>query len=365
MVTSVPSSFPKHPTLGIPLSPKNRKLAEQFAAEQGPDQAQRVYRNALAVQAVHVYLEMMGIPTSLATSHSWSFLARKAGPWADLHLPGLGRLECCAIGPEDLHCPIPPEIVGNRIGYVVVRLTEDGREGRLLGFIPTVTPPVLGLGQLQPLDALLDRTDTTVALLDWIKGLVGSSWETVQHLTEQRSPTLAFRTKQVTGVNVDHLAEVQKLTQQFRASSGLSVSSGTLVEQLVEVIDQAKDEETLWKAVDILWNLEPEHAAAGVRRVMDLGVHMQGQDLALMIGVLQRPQERLAMLARVYPLGTQPYIPEGLTMDLVGPKGEVLLAARARTHDDYMQIKLSAEQGDSFSLRLGLGESVICEHFVI
>lgn len=357
----------QHASITIPLAPKNRARAEQIAAQYPhPEQAEQAYLNTLAVEAVKTYLDMMDIPFRLEASYSSNPLAHAFGDVADLYLPGRGRLECRPMPPKDLHCHVPEETWSDRLGYIVTQISDDRREGKILGFVPQVDVPLLSLNRLQSLDAFLEHLDTSVCLVDWVKDIIPTTWETIQSLTQRCSPALAFRTTKVRGIDGDRLEDIEQITQQFRVCEGMSVTLGKtpLSEQLSEVVHHAKDAETRWKASDLLWKLDPRNPAAGLRRALDLGLHIAGLEVALMMATLERPDGKLDILLRTYPMGAHPFLPQGLQLDLIDDQAQVCLSAQARSHDDYMQMKLTAESGDRFSLKITLGEASLTEHFL-
>lgn len=141
----------------LPIPQRNRRLAQRFAQHQPTDEkAEQVFNNTLAVLVVYDFLQLLGIETDLLNSDSWNSVVRLVANRADLLIPHLGKLECRAVKMGSKTCPIPMEVWSGRIGYVIVELDEQFKEGKLLGFIEQVKGTEIPLCQLQPLDALLD-----------------------------------------------------------------------------------------------------------------------------------------------------------------------------------------------------------------
>ncbi|NJN75839.1 MAG: DUF1822 family protein, partial [Synechococcaceae cyanobacterium RL_1_2] len=91
------------------------------------------------------------------SAHPWLY---QSDDIADLYLPTLGRVECRPIAVQDVAVAIPPETWCDRLGYVVVQISDDLSTGTLMGFLPTATATMVLLKQLQPIDEIF----TAIAL---------------------------------------------------------------------------------------------------------------------------------------------------------------------------------------------------------
>lgn len=396
-------------TTVVPIADSDRQTALSFAQQQPThEKATQVYRNTLAVLTVKHCLDRLDIPTELTASDCWNPFSRLAMDVADLHVTGLGRLECCPISQKEPCCYVSPDSLEDRIGYLVIQLDQPYQEATILGFSPSAnsgpahqpvtrfrrrlsfSPSVsserLLLQQLQPLEALLihlewlqqaPHSQQQTHLSQWLHNLAeigDSAWQTIEALMEQlHQPTFAFRNQ---GIAPD-TPDLQRLVEQLYASqrfsyprSGIPSDPNTKA-ALVQLIQSTSDEETRWKAAEILWTIDPGHPATGVRRVLDLGLLLAGQRLVLMIAVLQSDSaatlepRRLSILTRVYPLAEQGYLPAGLQLAVLGQDGHLGLETEARERDNYIQLKLRGEFGEQFSIRLCLEEDVIVESFMI
>lgn len=149
-------------SIRVPITTAFRAQAQAFANEQPlPEKAAQVYRNTLAVLAMREYLQWQDYDTDLTQSDSWNAATRTCGDVADLMIAGLGRIECRPVETGDLtSLPLPPEVWHNRIGYVLVQLSEDFREAVLLGFVRPFDPEdpleAVSVAELESLDALMD-----------------------------------------------------------------------------------------------------------------------------------------------------------------------------------------------------------------
>jgi hypothetical protein len=84
-----------------------------------------------------------------------------------------------------------------------------------------------------------------------------------------------------------------------------------------------------------------------------------------MVAVLPKPDRSMAILLRVYPMGSKLHLPPGLQLIGLDEAGNSFSEVQAREQDNYIQFKFTAELGDRFSLRVALDDASITESFVI
>ncbi|MGH8001407.1 MAG: DUF1822 family protein, partial [Brasilonema sp.] len=142
-------------------------------------------------------------------------------------------------------------------------------------------------------------------------------------------------------------------------------SPSQFTDVLVNLLQTTQDEEIRWTLAEILWTIDPQHPATKTRRVLDLGMQLAGYAVALMVAILQKPDNTVAVLLRVYPMGNQRYLPPGLQLAGLYENGKPFLEVQARELDDYIQLKFSAEFGEQFSVRVALENAMITENFLI
>ncbi|NMG06211.1 DUF1822 family protein [Brasilonema sp. UFV-L1] len=366
-------------TISIPIPLKAQQTALEFAQEQPTSQkASQVYLNTLAVQVVNTYLQMLDIPTDLEASYSWNKIGRLCADVADLQVIGIGRLECRTIKTSEQTCSIPAEVWDDRIGYVIVQLDQGCKEGKILGFVPTITSSVIHITQLQSLQALVEHLhekSQVVRLRQWLEGIYEARWETIEELSHRSSPALAFRSKRVKGVELDTPEKIRQVISQLYARQHkgdrsqlqpFEVSSPSqFTDVLVNLLQTTQDEEIRWTLAEILWTIAPHHPVTKARRILDLGMQLAGYAVALMVAILQKPDNTVAVLLRVYPIGNQRYLPPGLQLAGLYENGNPFLEVQARELDDYIQLKFSAEFGEQFSVRVTLENAMITENFLI
>lgn len=277
--------------------------------------------NTLAVFAVNNYLQMMGIPTDLASSDSWNPIVRLCANVADLEVIGLGRLECRAIATSEQTCYVPPEVWEDRIGYVVVQLDEARGESKMLGFAKQAIREHIPIERLQPLENLLLHLNqlsiaksTVTDLSRWLKNTFESGWQTVESVLNPAAD-LAF---------------------SFRKAD--------------------RDDKTDF-------NLAGDRARRA--KLIDLGMQLAGHSVALVVELRPESPQKTGILLQLHPTGNQLYLPPLLQLIVLDELGAIFLEAKARRADNYIQLQFSGSVGERFSVKVALGEVSITEHFVI
>lgn len=318
--------------LTLPLPQAARQLAQQFASQQPtPTKAEQVHQNTLAVWVVNDYLQMMGIDTALERGDSWNAIARLAADVADLEVVGAGRLECRPIQDLSTPCPVPPEVWGDRIGYVAVQIDESRREASILGFTPTLESsnagPTLHLNRLQPPEDLMDHLDrllrplvsTTLAragagltrLGDWLQGAIDTGWSAVD----------AF-------LSADQLSSAYA----FRQLSNAAVRRAKLVD------------------VGVLLPLVIELSPGTGQSIEQTAGQTAGQS---------------DICVQLYPSPGTTSLPENTHLRIVDESGRVFLEAQSTTLEDYLQLRFSGVSGETFQVQVAMGDATATEAFLI
>ncbi|GAB4366054.1 MAG: hypothetical protein Kow00121_03100 [Elainellaceae cyanobacterium] len=158
------------------------------------------------------------------------------------------------------------------------------------------------------------------------------------------------------------------------ASTSLADSVHLSLQQAKTKLSQWLDgaiEET-WQAIDALIN--PSAALAlgtrslelNVRRgkILDLGVQLGSQSVALLITVIPETENKLGILVQLHPTREAKILPPYLKLTLLSKLGKVLQEVESRQHDSYIQLKsFKGEPGKHFSLEISSGSTRIREHF--
>jgi hypothetical protein len=301
-----------------------RRIAKQFALEQPNRQkAEQVFFNTLAVCVVHDYLQWMGISTEINAGYSWNTIARLGSDVADLQVTGLGVLECRPIRENQQICRIPPEVWGDRIGYVVVQIEDSLKAANILGFINRIESEYIPLSQLQPVETLLttlsalrrnaiasstasSTTSYTNFLSQWWQGIFGEDWQDLAAIFGS-----------------------QNIAYNFRASP----------QDKKEEIERAK--------------------------LIDLQMQLGSQMVVLLVA-LTPESDNIAVRVRLYPPDGEIYLPSNLRLALLSTSGDILQEVRSRRQDNYIQLaRFTGEKGERFSIQVALENATIAENFEI
>ncbi|HEY9631772.1 MAG TPA: DUF1822 family protein [Coleofasciculaceae cyanobacterium] len=296
-------------TFTVSLTLIAHQIAQQFHERQSnPQKAKQVYLNTLAVYAVNYYLNCLGIETEIEASDSWNPVMQTLANTADLAVKDLGKLECRPLLPHSKVCDVPPEVLEERIGYVVVRLDQSLTEATLLGFVPTVTTEELPLNQLKSLEDLLEHLSQPhpqsvkepIQLRQWLQNLFSKGWETMEALLEPPQAELGFSFRNPTGVQRGKLLDLERV----------------------------------------------------------------GEKVALFVGLKPATQSEMDISIEVYPTGGQIYLPQDLQLMVLDDEGKAVMQAQARS-TKTIQLKFSGELGESFGVKIALGDVSITEAFLI
>ncbi|MFH7026774.1 MAG: DUF1822 family protein [Heteroscytonema crispum UTEX LB 1556] len=221
-----------------------------------------------------------------------------------------------------------------------------------------------------------------ICLSNWLQNIFDAGWIALSDFLDTQAPSLAiaFRSgensEQVNPNSEEIAALINQLSseknefQLRRAAKRLGdIAKGNneAILALINLLRNIQDDETLWTVVESLWQIDPGNPAAGVRRVklIDLGMQVAGQTVALAVGIIQKSNNQIGVMLRVYPTGNEPYLPSNLKLILLDDSGKNLREVTARKTDVYIQLKLNGQPGEQFSVRVALQAASITEDFSI
>jgi hypothetical protein len=369
-------------TITLPITEAERQIALNFSQPQHSKQKQQqVYLNTLAVLVVQNYLKILEIDTQLESSYSWNPIYRFSMDTADLKIIDhkvnqSGHLECRPVKAEAQFAEVPAEVWDERIGYMFVQFDAEYHQGTLLGFLPEVSDEQIPLTQIEALPTFLDflyqPAINWVRLNDWFEHIFSTGWQAVEEVINNKAnnPQLAFR---FANIHRDKSKWLQHQLSELKIRSN-PYSEGSIpikenpIPALVQIIQTTDSEETRWKAAEMLWEIEPTHPAAGARRIIDLAMRLGGNPVALMVALLQKPDYTVAILLRVYPLGSNDFLPAGLKLavsDFGNSNSAAEVQSRFQPLDNYIQLKLTAISREKFTVKVSLDKANFIEHFVI
>jgi Protein of unknown function (DUF1822) len=221
-------------------------------------------------------------------------------------------------------------------------------------------------------------------LSQWLENVFEEGWQTIEQLFGAGEPSFAYayalRSRDAKADNSETISQLIRLLydsqDEYRRKQAAQklgeIGAGNSEElaALIHLVQTAQDEETRWAAADSLWRLDPNNVTAGIRKVKDLGMQIREQAVALMVAVLPKPDQTIAVLLRVYPMRNQEYLPSHLALLVLDEAGNTFLETEAREPgqggpDNYIQLKFSGSRGEQFSVRVSLGEAGITEEFAL
>ena len=121
-----------------------------------------------------------------------------------------------------------------------------------------------------------------------------------------------------------------------------------------------------WQTVESIWGGE-QNNFAGVKRgkYIDLGIRLDGRDVALIVTIKPEEYETIGILLQVHSTTDNTYLPDNLQLRLLDNDGNILDEVTARSADNLIQINLERELGEEFSVQVTLGDICVTEDFVI
>jgi hypothetical protein len=288
-------------------------LAYQFAAAHAdrPRKAAQVYRNTLCVCAVYDYLSKQGLEADLESSDSWTALDQSLSDVADLHLTGLGAVECRPVLPQAETLEIA-EFWADRLAYIAVQLDHDGAEAtqaRILGFVTDPQQEKIPLTELRSPQELLKllaprETPTPARLSQWLQNVFDAGWEAIDQVLNPSDRSYAYA---------------------FRDQSN--------------PIRRAK--------------------------LLDLGVRLGEVSVALLIGLEPRSDNKVWVRVQLHPVGADTHLPSSLKVTLQSSGGNAIQEESSRTDDFMLQLRgFAVPVGKEFQVQVSYGEGRVTERFI-
>jgi Protein of unknown function (DUF1822) len=216
-----------------------------------------------------------------------------------------------------------------------------------------------------------------VNLSQWFENIVETGWQTVEEILDQlatQEPRLVstdrFGETQVgSATAIDDLIERSQTSQDeftrleaAQILARLDPGNQQAIATFLELLHNAQNNEIRRQAAVDLGKINPEHPEAGIRRakLVDLGLYR------VIIAVTLMPlATKVNVHLRVYPTGNQPFVPPLLQLMVLDESGRIFLETRSQEGDDYIQLELTGDKGDRFSVKAALGETSITDHFII
>lgn len=317
-----------------------RKIKDMMAATAGD-----TYRRSLATRVIQYYLRLIDVPHRLETSPS--------GP--RLHITELGGyLACCAVLPGADKCEISAvDRENNCKGYLFVEMAAPYYTAQVLGFIPVVTVNELPLSYLQPLSAFVEALEKSsqaaphIRVSDWAKGLTDGWWG-LKDLPPALQPAA------VRPATAMRSAPAHPF--QPTAAQGADAANA-----LIEILATTPDDVVRWQAAEQLIQLADEPTQKQdiqlpAMRIKPLADALNGLCVALLVGIVTKPDGTFLVGCRLYATGSLSALPDDLILQGVEEsaaeevEGCTFCELTPKTHGDPLEYLFTAESGDCFSL---------------
>lgn len=223
----------------------------------------------------------------------------------------------------------------------------------------------------------IPNTLTPITLTHWLQKIHPPEWQIPTQTLKLAVATRSVNHREYTISTIDEISTLIKQLSLLRDEyqkrsiakrlSEIGKDNQNAIQALINLLQTTQDDETLWTAVESLWQIDPGNSAVGVRRVklIDLGIELAGEGIALAIALIPKINNRFGILLQVYPTGREIYLPPQLKLALLDTTGKVLKKVTAQLADLFIQIKFSGELGEAFSVKICIGEAETTEHFII
>jgi Protein of unknown function (DUF1822) len=311
-------------SIELPITQEILQIANNLASQQpNPAKAERSRLNAIAVGIVKNYLEMLDIPTDLRASDSQSAWIAMAGDFADLVLPGRGKLECRPVKAGEDTCYCPMESWVDRVGYVAVILDEATATATIAGFLPSVGKQHIPLQFFQSNEILLkhlaqlNQPPMIHQLSQWMGDFIQTGWQATEALINEAATEVAFA---------------------LRDSGKLVMAGG--MRDCVRRSKVIHFDEVDEDAVVLTIGLFPQSSSGDNPNTQDMSVS-------------------------ITPLNQQDNLPEGIRLVVLEQDGSVLEDISANAEDNFIRFAFAGESGERFGLRVVLQDAKVTEEFQV
>ncbi|MBO3463369.1 DUF1822 family protein [Aetokthonos hydrillicola Thurmond2011] len=295
----------------VPIGKDAHYIAKAFAREQKTQaKKKQVYLNTLAVYAVHTYLGWIEIESDLEQGDSFQPGIRGLLNVADLVLPGIGRLECYPILPNEELYPLSVEARYDRIGCVAVQFTQHLDQVELLGFIPA--EPAIELPENIRL-AELGSLDNLIAHIDWIES--GKIVQLRQWLRETYEP------------GWQEPARLISVTR-FRDST---------------------------------------YYGQSINRAKQIDYEFDEQPVALLVQLTSTTTEDFKICVRLCPTisSYSNCLPKGIQLLVIDDNDMICMQRQVEEVDSWVEHEFTGKPGEQFSIRIVLKNLIFSENFMI
>lgn len=406
----------------IYLEPEHFERAVEISSQiTNENHRWKTYLSVLALCSFEEWLNQQASDILISTNYSSILQHQCTTESTALSYLKLGEFDVCLIVSESVADEIiflprnaieSPELIAHF--YVVIEILEEQEEAIIQGclrydklinhqsltliddnyqlplylFNTEINHLLLAPRLLSPTAIIPKIENNIIKLNNWLQNTFETTWLAIEELldTALLSRTIVWQqafyrsdednTEQIYSTSdqiQELLNQIANNTNEFQLQKAIkrlgviARGNNTAILTLINLLETTQDDEILWTTAESLWQISPGVTSAGVRRVklIDLGMQVAGRTVALAVAIIQKLNGQFGVLLRVYPTHGEPYLPARLKLILLDNTGEILHEAVARTVDNYIQIKLSGNTGETFSVRIVFESSCITEDFEI
>ncbi|MBD2681533.1 DUF1822 family protein [Nostoc paludosum FACHB-159] len=324
-----------------PISTVARRLAEKWSREQAtPEKSQQVLLNTLSVSFVNFYLECMEFETDLEASDSWNLVKQTLMDVADLLITNLGKLECRPVLENAQFVYVPPKVQSNRIGYVVVEISESFQSAKLLGFVKEVSIDNFPINQLQPLENFLN------------------------YLEFLELQTTKFKSQKLDSSNQNLVSSSQNLDSSSQNVANLKRWLENIFESSWSTIESIFLTEPAWQFRSTEKGLKNSVERA---KLIDFGIKANRESVGIVVKVSHDESnfDDMKIIVELHPTNGQEYLPSSLHVMILDEEETAVMEAKAKNDNKKISLEFNAAVGDNFSVKIVLGDVSVIENFLI
>jgi hypothetical protein len=329
----------------VPLSFSAHGLANRLR-QSNPQKAKQIYLNTLAVYAVDFYLRCLGIETELEKSDSQNSACLKFMDVADLQVKSIGKVECRPVLPGATELEIPVEVREDRVGYMAVQFDRSLREANIIGFATTAAASI-PLSQLHSIDAFpeyLEHLQSPVRVKTNLRQRIANYFEEDwQELNSILNPAkLAFRSPPKAETNLR-----QWIANYFEEGW----------QELNSILNPAKLPVRSFPTAEA-------SLTVGKEKRIQLITPEETINLILVTEVHSYSENAMHVRASISPNSDRSALPAAVQVRIINEQGNVETEEIAGEDRLKMELLLTVESGEHFTLQIGLGETSVNENFV-
>ncbi len=160
--------------------------------------------------------------------------------------------------------------------------------------------------------------------------------------------------------------EINVSYRDKRYSESRNINMSANIENLVGIIQNTDSPGERWKSIQYLWSLDSNHPALPIYKLIDLGLFFLGEDLSLLISIIQTKSQKLGVSIRLNSNRERTSLPSGIKLSLLDEQAKI--SREVITPDNKqqcLQLNFDADNNDLFSIRVTLGNKQLTRYFQV